>query len=253
MRSVILMYHSITKGEPIDPYGVSRRAFQSQIAWLLDHDYQFVPLATLVQSRKKGVLAKTKQVVLTFDDGYRDFLFNALPTLLRHQLPATVFLVTDMLGQTSIWNSDSPGAPLMTETEVRQIKAQGISVGSHTLVHADLTALNYTALRQQLEASWRALSRFGESYHSLSYPWGKHTDREVAAAKAAGYECAVTVGETINFFGADLYRLGRLVMHRDLRLDSFKRMISDPLWSQRISERFGSLARRVQDWVSPDD
>ena len=80
-------------------------------------------------------------VVETFDGGYRDLLANALPVLLRHRILATPFLVTDVLGQTASWNRYCPKALLMTEEEVRQAKAQGMSLGNHTLTHVDLTAL----------------------------------------------------------------------------------------------------------------
>ena len=248
MRLVILMYHSVTKGEPVDPYGVSSKAFCDQISWLLDKDYQFVSLATLMQSRRNGIFAKRKkQVVLTFDDGYRDFYINALPILLRHRLPATVFLVTDMLGQTATWSSNSQEVPLMTEAEVRQVKAQGISLGSHTLTHVDLTVLEHDEeLRRQLVISQIALAGFGETFFSFSYPWGKHTDREAAEVKAAGYECAVTIDETINFCRANPYRLSRITMHRDLDLDSLSRMITGPTWPRRISVRVRTLIHQAQ-------
>jgi peptidoglycan/xylan/chitin deacetylase (PgdA/CDA1 family) len=42
---------------------------------------------------------------ITFDDGYRDFLDFAYPVLLRHQLPATHFLVTEcVLSGRPTWN-----------------------------------------------------------------------------------------------------------------------------------------------------
>ena len=96
-----------------------------------------------------------------------------------------------------------------------------------------------------------ALNDFGETFFSFSYPWGKHTDREVSAVKAAGYECAVTVGEIINLFRVNPYRLGRLIMRRGMDLDSFRRIIAGPTWSQRIPIRIQTLVRRVQGRVFP--
>jgi peptidoglycan/xylan/chitin deacetylase (PgdA/CDA1 family) len=248
MKPVVLMYHSVADSEPIDPYGVSRTHFCDQISWLIDQDYQFVPLATLVQPRKNGVLPKKrKQAVLTFDDGYRDFLINALPILLRHRLPATVFLVADMLGKTATWNSYGKEVALMTKAEVRLVKDQGVSLGSHTLTHVDLTGVGNEELQRQLVSSRTILSDFGETFYSFSYPWGRHTDREVAALKCAGYECAVTVGEPANFFQPDLFRLGRLMLHRDLDLESFKRMVTNNTWSRQIPARLRTLMHRVQE------
>jgi peptidoglycan/xylan/chitin deacetylase (PgdA/CDA1 family) len=247
------MYHSVTDGEPSDPFGVSRKVFGDQISWLIDQDYQFMSLDTLVQSRKTGVFPKRrKQVFLTFDDGYNDFYINALPILLRHRLPATVFLVTEMLGQTSTWSSFGQEVPLMTEVEVHQVKDQGISLGSHTMTHVDLTTLGNEELGRQLVTSQITLSDFGETFFSLSYPWGRHTDREVAAVKAAGYKCAVTVGGSINYFRTDSFRLGRLAIHRDLDLEAFQRMIISHTWSQRIPAQFRTLVHRVREIVLPN-
>ena len=250
MRPVILMYHSVTDGEPVDPYGVSRKVFCDQISWLLDQDYQFVSLATLVQSGRNGLFTgRRKQAVLTFDDAYHDFLTNALPILLGYRLPATVFLVTDMLGQTATWSRYGEEVSLMTEADVHLVKGQGISLGSHTSTHADLTALENGELHRQLVTSRLKLADFGETFFSFSYPWGRHTDREAAAVKAAGYECAVTVGEATSFFRADPYHLGRLIMRRDLNFDSFKRMIVDPIWPHQISALVRTHVRRRQEKV----
>lgn len=189
---------------------------------------------------------RRKQIVLTFDDGYQDFLTNVLPVLLRHRLPATVFIVTNMLGQTATWNDN---APLMAEEDVRKVHAHGISIGSHTLTHVNLTTLEERELQQQLVTSRMALADLGEAFFSFSYPWGKYTNREVAAVRAAGYECAVAVGKTTRFSRADSYRLGRLVMHRDLNIDSFRCMIIGSGLPQWVLARARTLTRRVMKRV----
>lgn len=55
LRPIILMYHSVTDGEPVDPFGVSRKAFYDQISWLIDQKYQFLSLVNLVKSIKLHV------------------------------------------------------------------------------------------------------------------------------------------------------------------------------------------------------
>lgn len=250
MRPIILMYHSVTDAQPADPYGVSKKLFCDQISWLIDQEYQFVSLATLIQSRKKDLFPKRrKQVVLTFDDGCHDFLDNAFPILLGQGIPATVFLVANMLGQKAAWSKNSQEISLMTEVEVRQIKDEGVSLGSHTLTHADLTFLEKDELRLQLEMSRIRLVDFGETFFSFSYPWGKHTDREVTAVRAAGYACAVTADETAIFSGANPYRLGRLAMHRDLGLDIFSRKVVGLTFAQHIPILFKVLVRRMRKKV----
>ena len=246
MGPIILLYHSIVENKPVVPYAVSRRVFYDQILWLIDRGYQFISLATLVRSLRTGVAAiSRKQVALTFDDGYQDFLIHAFPLLVRHRLPATVFLVTDMLGQTSTFSSYSKEAPLMSEKEVWYVKSHGISLGSHTLTHPDLTTLSDEELQRQLVNSRITLTDFGETFYSFAYPFGYYKKREVEAVKAAGYKCALTVNA--NFPGPDLCQLGRFSVDCDMDIDSFRHMISDPsLSNDGLVGRAWTVARAVK-------
>ena len=244
MSPFVLMYHSITAGEPADPYGVSKKNFYDQITWLLDQDYHILPLETIAQYGRYNIFrGRKKQVILTFDDGYRDFMSNALTILSDYKLPATVFLVIDMFGRTASWSRYSKKVPLMSETDLRIIKEQGINLGSHTLTHADLPALGNKDLRRQLVFS----RQFGETFFSFSYPWGRYTNREVAAVEAAGYDCAVAVHRQTPWFILDKYRLGRVPMHRDLNLNDFRDLISNPMRPFYLDSMSRKFMRRVRE------
>ena len=251
MKPIILMYHSVAGDKPLDLYGVSKRCFYEQISWLIDQDYHFVALDTLVKSKKNGIFgSKRKQVILTFDDGYQDFFVHALPILKQYRIPATVFLVTDMLGNISNWSSQNLEIPLMTDTEVQQVKCQGIDLGSHTLSHVDLTTLGTEELVRQLVSSRLKLADFGETFFPFSYPWGKYSTREIAALKDVGYECAVTAEWTTRISRFDLYRLGRLTMRDGLDLASFKKLILGSTWPRQVYALVQDLLRRARNKVS---
>ncbi len=92
-RVAILMYHRVV--EPAnDPWKmcVSPRRFREQMSVLRRHceviDLVSLP-AALLRSRTRPLVA------VTFDDGYRDNLENALPILAAAGVPATLFLATD--------------------------------------------------------------------------------------------------------------------------------------------------------------
>ncbi len=89
----ILMYHRICE-VPSDPWElcVSPKHFAEQLEYL-NHHYQVLCLHSLVKSLREGHLPK-RAVVLTFDDGYADNLWNAKPLLERYEVPATVFVST---------------------------------------------------------------------------------------------------------------------------------------------------------------
>jgi len=240
----LLMYHSVDD-DSLDPYSVSLSAFSDQVSWLSDNGYEIVSLAFLVQSlRARELSALHKKVVLTFDDGYADFVANALPVLLlRRWVPATVFLVTAMLGETSLWNKEVPSGPLMSEAEARHIRAQGISLGSHTGTHANLAVLEPDAVRRQLLDSRERLADLGETFFSFSYPWGQWSEEVVGAVKAAGYECAVAVGGEPRWKSADPYLLPRLGMTRDLDLKRFRSIMTRSPAERRLRKGCGAVVR----------
>ncbi|TAJ45560.1 polysaccharide deacetylase family protein [Methanofollis fontis] len=224
---VVVMYHSVTAHAPTDPFAVSRQDFGVQIAWLLEAGYDIVPLPSLVKALAAGDPALRGQAVVTFDDGYQDVLEEAVPVLEDFGVPATVFLVTGMLGGRATFNCHSPDARLMDEDDVRSIRSCGIGLGSHTHSHANLPLLEPGALRAELEMSREALIGLGETFLSLSYPWGKYAARETRAARDAGYACALEVNSR-PAAGSDPYSIARFGVTRDLDLKGFSRMIAPP-------------------------
>lgn len=237
----ILMYHSIADNSD-DPYAVSVDAFREQISWLFEHGFEVVSLSFLLQSiQTRNYMNLRKKVVITFDDGYRDFVTNALPILLDHRAPATVFLVTDMLGEKSSWNQHGMDVQLMNEDEVRYIKEEGISLGSHTATHANLTLVGHEDLPRQLKDSHDVLTRIGESFYAFSYPWGQWTCQIVDAVKSSGYECALAVGEKMRLTAENTYFLPRIIMRRDMDLMIFQSLLTRTRVGMELRRRYRIL------------
>ncbi len=240
------MYHSIADGSK-DPYAVSIDAFREQIAWLLENGFDPIPLEVLVHlSKAKDYKALKKKVVFTFDDGYRDFIMNALPLLKRYGVTATVFLVTGMLGGQDCWKKNDRGVSLMGEDEVIHIKTQGISLGSHTTTHANMKIiLDRQELQRQLSESYDALTHLGESFYAFSYPWGQWSTGVVETVKASGYECAVKVGGEMRLDKIDVHLLPRITMRGDMGIDSFQAIFSRKTYIVQMLRRYLVTLRYV--------
>ena len=225
----ILMYHSITEGSE-DAFAVPPGRFQEQVAWLLEHGFETMPLSVIVGLLKnRDYKGLRRKVVFTFDDGYRDFLTDALPVLLHFKVPATVFIVTGMLGSNASWSENSKHVQLMSEDEIQHIRSKGIALGSHTMTHANLAVVDPETLLKQLAESRSKLSELGESFYPLSYPWGQWTNRIVGAVKASGYDCAVTAGAgEMRQSSTDIHCLPRMTMRADIDLQSFKALFDTP-------------------------
>ena len=240
----ILMYHSIAD-DSNDPYSVSVDAFREQISWLSKNGFGVVSLSFLLRSiQLQNFGSLRKKVVITFDDGCEDFIANALPILLEYKAPATVFLVTDMLGKIASWSKSENNVRLMDEDEVRLITAKGINLGSHSATHENLTLLAHQEVQKQLRDSYDKLTAFGESFYAFSYPWGQWSSQIAYALKDAGYECAVSVGEKTRLTAANAYFLPRITMTRNMDLQRFKILLSRTSVEREMRRIYGALLRK---------
>jgi len=96
----VLTYHRVDEpSDQLHPGLISAtpRAFEEQVAWLA-RSYRVVSLADVVQRQAGGPALPRRSVLLTFDDGYRDFADHAWPALLRLGVPATLFVPTAFPG-----------------------------------------------------------------------------------------------------------------------------------------------------------
>ena len=167
-RIPILAYHSIAEDGPpeLRPWRITPNAFEEQLRFLRQHGYRSISLdewagCIAAQSPPAG-----KPVLITFDDGYDDFLTNAASRLEAAGFRATVFVVTERVGASADWDMTfGPPLRLMRWDDLRALEARGFSIGSHTTAHRDLTVLmdaemSATAARrgQRSAASWDTMS-----------------------------------------------------------------------------------------------
>ncbi len=95
---LILMYHRVTdiKSDPWE-LCVSPSHFAEHLQ-VLQKLGSVVRLQQLNQTLKNN-LRPHRQIVITFDDGYTDNLYNAKPLLEQYEIPATIFLTTGYMQQ----------------------------------------------------------------------------------------------------------------------------------------------------------
>ncbi len=96
--ALLLVYHRIAELD-FDPWGLSvtHRHFAQHLEVLQTLGIK-TRLQSLVEALRTGAVWQSPAVVITFDDGYADNLYCAKPLLERYAMPATVFIVTGMLG-----------------------------------------------------------------------------------------------------------------------------------------------------------
>jgi peptidoglycan/xylan/chitin deacetylase (PgdA/CDA1 family) len=154
--------------------------------YLSDAGYDAITLREFVAMLKSETLLPVKTVVLTFDDGFRNFYTEAFPVLSEFNFRATVFLVTDFCGGHNDWSGNPkelPRSELLDWKEIRELDETGIEFGSHTKTHPDLTRLSTNDMTTEMLDSKAKISyALGRDVSTFAYPYGRsnHEVRRIA-------------------------------------------------------------------------
>ncbi len=207
----ILMYHRVTRLPGYDQLTVTPERFEEQIAALKSR-WHVVTLAEALATLESGG-PRAPTAVVTFDDGYRDNLVNALPVLRKHAVPATIFVTARFSdgSQRHPRYADEPGRLHLDWEEIATLAREpGISIGSHTLTHPYLTRLDDRTAEREVAGSRDEIAQhIGRDVDFFCYPSGDLTARERALAAAAGYRAAVSVCPGGNRDARDRFALRR--------------------------------------------
>ena len=102
---MILLYHRVGGGSALE-IDLDAARFDAQIA-AIAASRRAVPLGTaLDRLNEPSRPAAGPSVVVTFDDGTADFVEVALPILVRHSVPATLYLATGFVEDGRAFPSD---------------------------------------------------------------------------------------------------------------------------------------------------
>jgi peptidoglycan/xylan/chitin deacetylase (PgdA/CDA1 family) len=208
---VILVYHRFAGflkpgQERIDiaPYRFRRQLRALQLAG-------FRPLpASKLLTFHAGLASSLprRSVTITVDDA----LVDCVGPLLRNAnwLPQ-LFICTRDLGGRAYWID---GEPLATWSDIDELVAAGVTVGSHGRRHRRLTSLDEAQRSDELAGSRRdLLHRLTNPLPVVAFPNGDHDLDVCRAARQAGFAAAYTTQKGRNGIGTDPYCLRRVSIH----------------------------------------
>lgn len=197
--AAFLCYHSVAPAGP-RYLTISADLFERQLALLRRRGVRGGDLAALDERAAGGGSGPT--VFLTFDDGFRDNHETVLPLLREYGFPAFVFALPPLLadGGAFAWPemaADRERYPSTLRsvdwTMLGEMREGGFEVGSHTLSHPHLPALDGERLREELWQSRAAIRERLGACDTLAYPFGEWSAEVSAAAAECGYRYAFTL------------------------------------------------------------
>jgi peptidoglycan/xylan/chitin deacetylase (PgdA/CDA1 family) len=247
-KVTILCYHSVTRQKAglSDPHKLHLRidSFLDHLGYLQAH-YHIISLAEFVRARRENITLPPETVILTFEDGVRNFLTVVAPILCSRGIPATSFILTGENFTKEKSSLDGQWTPeddksYLSWSEVCQLAKQGLEFGSHTCSHLALTEISPTEARIELEASLNSLeTHLSQESFPLSYPYGRTSKQLCCLVESLRYSCAVTTELGPNDTECDLFALRRTVIASDDDLPTFAARLSGlTSWYARIAALF---------------
>jgi len=136
-----------------------------------------------------------KLVALTFDDAYKNFLTNAMPTLKNHGFSATVYAVSDLVGTFNQWDSKTGISrnDLMDHSELRTCISEGIEVGCHSSTHISLSNEDADLSHEIKWAKTTLEDNLDVPIKAFCYPYGHFNDRVIRSVRESSFESATTM------------------------------------------------------------
>jgi peptidoglycan/xylan/chitin deacetylase (PgdA/CDA1 family) len=140
----VLTYHRIA--EPAanlfyDPViSATPDAFCAQIEWLCSH-FQVLTLDELAKRIQTGSPWREPTALVTFDDGYRDNLEQAVPILQEHDVPATFFIPTSFLDSAELpwWDVV---AYIVKQTQLRRFVVKTVADDAASSLEINLETMS---------------------------------------------------------------------------------------------------------------
>jgi len=168
---------------------------------------EFISLDDAVRLIEDGTPLDGRYLCLSFDDGFRSCLTNALPALAERAIPAAFFVVSGLVpddggvctpAHRRFFAPDRRPVRFMTWDDCRTLQAAGMTIGSHSASHRLFIRMDDAEAREELRRSKAEIeAALGTSCDHFCCPWGKpgrdfKTEREPVVAKELGYRSFLT-------------------------------------------------------------
>jgi peptidoglycan/xylan/chitin deacetylase (PgdA/CDA1 family) len=168
-------------------YDVLPVAFAAQLDWLFLHGYTTILPRDLAAHWDQGTPLPEHPVMISFDDGSRDWVKKVLPQLKARGMVAEFYLTLD-----AIKNGN------LTWKEVRRLAAAGNGIGAHDVHHVQLAGFGPGHSKVSAATMWSEVSEIrriigfnvGVFPDSMAYVGGGVDATLESLVKTAGYTSA---------------------------------------------------------------
>jgi peptidoglycan/xylan/chitin deacetylase (PgdA/CDA1 family) len=220
-RHVILYYHAV--------YSEEKKAFALQMDDLLRWTKPIC--INDIDKMKTGL----RYSAITFDDGFTCVLDNALPEPSKRNIPATLFVPSDCLGQRPPWLNEAHvdhKNVVMTQAQLKSLDKKLVLIGSHCRTHPNLLQISKDEARKEIFQSKKELEDIlNTPIEAISFPEGDFDQTHIDMAVQAGYRQAYSILPELIHAGSDGFVRGRVkVDPSDWRMEYRLKLLGAYRW-----------------------
>lgn len=207
LHAPILVYHYVEyvkdqKDTIRKSLNIPPDIFIRQIKTLKNAGYTFVTASELIDILDGKIKSPRKPIVISFDDGYRDFYTDVFPILKKYQVKAVAYIVSGFL--------DKPN--YMFVQQLKEIARSGlVEIGSHTVNHVSLKGIALELAKNEIKGGKTALeSLLNIPIVSFAYPDGRFDNQAINLVENAGFKSAVTTTHGFEVHQNNKYSIYRI-------------------------------------------
>lgn len=201
----IFVYHDIVSDESkieFDYMQTTKETFEKQIEGLQRSGYNFITYSELNKYKNDNIKLRKHSCIITFDDGYEGVYENAYPIAKKYNIPFTMFVITDNIGQEGI----------ITWEQAEEMQESGlVTIASHSTNHPEFNSLSTEEAVRNVNESYKCIEEHlgKQPVKIFTYPYGLYTEEQVEALKKEGYIQNLTDNKINKSKDLDINRLHR--------------------------------------------
>ena len=195
--AVVFMYHKFDVSK-YPSTNINLDQFLSHLEEFTKPKYTVLSLEYIIDTIINDSKLPENTIGISVDDADISFLTTAWPILKKYNFPVTMFINTSTIV--------SKNKNYLNWDQIRELRDQGVTIGSHSHTHRHLAKLSIEELEEEIELSNQIfLKELGRIPSLFAYPYGETDEKIFDLLKKYKYKVAFgqhsgVINETSNLY-----------------------------------------------------